>query len=69
MLGDNEGQRMNPSGTKWEEIRKPIKVDVELNHVELVKGLWALLEDYADSFAWNKRELGCCIIGEHTIDI
>jgi hypothetical protein len=26
------------------------------------------LEHYQDVFAWNKRELGCCTIGEHSID-
>jgi hypothetical protein len=26
------------------------------------------LEKYQDVFAWNKGELGCCTIGEHSID-
>jgi len=26
------------------------------------------LERYQDVFAWNKGELGCCTIGEHSID-
>ncbi len=62
------GQQREKDESKWEETRKPIKVDLELD-VELIKGLWTLLEDYADVFAWNERELGCCMIGEHMIDI
>jgi hypothetical protein len=26
------------------------------------------LEHYQDVFAWNKKELGCCTIGEDSID-
>ncbi len=26
------------------------------------------MEHYQDVFAWNKRELDCCTIGEHSID-
>ncbi len=33
-----------------------------------VEGLWTLLEDFKDVFAWHKGELWCCIIGEHVID-
>jgi len=62
------GQQKAEDESRWEKIRKLIKLDLKLD-VELAKGLWALLEDYADVFAWNKGELGCCIIGEHTIDI
>jgi len=30
--------------------------------------LWKVLECYQDVFAWNKGELGCCIIKEHYVD-
>jgi len=26
------------------------------------------LECYQDVFAWNKRELRCCTVGEHSVD-
>jgi hypothetical protein len=62
------GQQRANDESRLEEITKLIKVDLELD-VELTKGLWAMLEDYAYFFAWNKGELCCCIIGEPTIDI
>jgi hypothetical protein len=62
------GQWKVEDESMWEEIRKLIKVDLELD-VELAMGLWALLENYVNIFAWNNGELGCCIIGERTIDI
>jgi hypothetical protein len=27
-----------------------------------------MIGSYQDVFAWNKKELGCCTIGEHNID-
>jgi len=30
--------------------------------------LWGILERYQDVFAWKKGEMGCCTIGEHSID-
>jgi hypothetical protein len=54
-------------GSRWEEIKKLIKVDLKLD-ATLAKELWDLLENYANVFAWNKGELGCCVIGEHIID-
>jgi hypothetical protein len=62
------GQHRADNEFRWEEIRKLIKVALELD-VELMKGLQVLLEDYVNIFAWNKGEPDCCIIGEHTIDI
>jgi hypothetical protein len=44
------GQHRAKNESRWEEIRKLIKVDLELD-VELVKGLRALLEDYVNIFA------------------
>jgi hypothetical protein len=29
---------------------------------------YRLLGDFKDVFVWHKGELGCCTIGEHTID-
>jgi hypothetical protein len=54
-------------GSRWEKIKKLIKVDLELD-AALAKELWDLLENYADVFAWNKGELGCCVIREHIVD-
>ncbi len=30
--------------------------------------LWKVLGNYQDVFAWNKGELGCCTVGEHSIN-
>jgi len=35
---------------------------------EMGQQLWRVLEQYQDVFAWNKGELGCCTIREHSID-
>lgn len=68
-LNTNVGEHWKAEDeSRWEEIKKLIRIDLELD-VELAKGLWALLEDYANIFVRNKGELGCCIIGEHMIDI
>jgi len=55
------------TGTRWEEISQKIRVDHNLGE-EKQQQLWRMLGRYQDVFAWNKRELGCCIIGEHSID-
>jgi hypothetical protein len=58
----------NPKeNTRWGEICQKIRID---QHLEkgMAEQLWSILERYQDVFAWNKGELGCCIIGEHTID-
>jgi len=55
------------SGIRWKEICERIKIDTdfgECGHQQL----WGILERYQDVFAWNKGELGCCTIGEHSID-
>ncbi len=53
--------------SRWAEISQKIRVDQDLDKA---KGheLWGVLEHYQDVFAWNNRELGCCTIGEHSID-
>jgi hypothetical protein len=53
--------------SRWAEISQKIRVD---HNLDQAKGqeLWGVLERYQDVFAWNKRELGYCTIGEHSID-
>ncbi len=53
--------------SRWDEIRQKMRVDQVLNE-EMGQQLWRVLEQYQDVFAWNKGELGCCTIGEHSID-
>jgi len=54
------------SGTRWKEICERIRIDVDLG--EIGQQLWGILERYQDIFAWNKGKLGCCTIGEHSIN-
>ncbi len=53
--------------SRWEDICQKLCVDQNLDEQ---KGqlLWRMLGRYQDVFAWNKGELGCCIVGEHSID-
>ncbi len=53
--------------SRWEEINHKIQVDQSLDKEKGLQ-LWKTLECYQDVFAWNKKELGCCTIGEHSID-
>jgi hypothetical protein len=53
--------------SRWGEICQKMRVDQNLNR-EKGQQLWGVLEGYQDVFAWNKGELGCCTIGEHSID-
>jgi hypothetical protein len=54
-------------GIRWKEICERIKIDTNLGeHGQ--QQLWEILERYQDVFAWNKGELGCCTIGEHSIN-
>jgi hypothetical protein len=53
--------------TRWEEICQKIQVDHNLDEKKKQE-LWKVLERYQDVFAWNKGELGCCTIGEHSVD-
>ncbi len=54
-------------GIRWKEICERIKIDADLGE-RGKQQLWGILERYQDVFAWNKGELGCCTIGEHSID-
>ncbi len=53
--------------TRWEEISQKIRIDHDLGK-ERKQQLWKMLGSYQDVFAWSKRELGCCTMGEHSID-
>jgi len=52
---------------RWEEISQRIRIDHNLDE-EKKQQLWEMLGNYQDVFTWNKGELGCCTIGEHSID-
>jgi hypothetical protein len=53
--------------TRWEEISQKIRINHNLGDEEKQQ-LWKMLGGYQDVFAWNKGELGCCTIGDHSID-
>ncbi len=53
--------------TRWEEISQKIRIDHNLGE-EKKQQLWRMFGKYEDVFTWNKGELGCCTIGEHSID-
>jgi hypothetical protein len=55
------------ANSRWGEICQKMRIDQDLNE-EKGQQLWRVLERYQDVFAWNKGELGGCIIGEHSID-
>jgi len=55
------------ASSKWGEICQKIRVDQNLDE-EKGQQLWGILERYQDVFAWNKGELSCCTVGEHSID-
>jgi hypothetical protein len=52
---------------RWKEICQKIQVDQNLDG-DKRQQLWKILECYQDVFAWNKGELGCCTVGEHSVD-
>jgi hypothetical protein len=54
--------------SRWNDICQKIKIDPSLDELKRPL-LWKVLEGYQDVFAWNKGELGCCTVGEHSIDI
>ncbi len=66
-----EGQitTTNESGvnSRWNDICQKIRIDPGLDEIKRPL-LWKVLEEYQDVFAWNKGELGCCTVGEHSID-
>jgi hypothetical protein len=60
---------MEESGvdSRWKDICQKIRIDPGLDELKRPL-LWKVLERYQDVFAWNKGELGCCTVGEHSID-
>jgi hypothetical protein len=52
---------------RWEDISQKLRIDQGLDELKRPV-LWRLLDQYQDVFAWNKGELGCCTVGEHSID-
>ncbi len=54
-------------GLRWKDICQKLKIDPGLDELKRPL-LWKVLERYQDVFAWNKGELGCCSVGEHSID-
>jgi hypothetical protein len=55
------------SRIRWKEICERIKINAGLGESGQLQ-FWGILERYQDVFGWNKGELGCCTIGEHSID-
>jgi hypothetical protein len=53
--------------TTWKDICQKLRIDQDLDELKRPL-LWKLLERYQDVFAWNKGELGCCPVREHSID-
>ncbi len=53
--------------SRWEDICQKLRIDQNLDELKRAL-LWKMLERYQDVFAWNKGELGCCTVGEHSID-
>jgi hypothetical protein len=67
---DNERKRITDDrrgDARWEDICQKLRIDQGLDELKRPL-LWSLLERYQDVFAWNKGELGCCTVGEHSID-
>jgi hypothetical protein len=53
--------------TRWKDICQKLRINQDLD--ELRRSLlWRLIGRYQDVFAWNKGELGCSTIGEHSTD-
>jgi len=53
--------------SRWKDICQKLRIDPGLDELKRPM-LWKVLEKYQDVFAWNKGELGCCTVGEHSID-
>jgi len=66
-IGKSVSSSHSESGNRWKEICERIKIDIDLGeHGQ--QQLWGILERYQDVFAWNKGELGCYTISEHSIN-
>jgi hypothetical protein len=75
---DDDGSCKNPKdqiastdefgvGSRWKDICQKLRIDPALDKLKRPL-LWKVLERYQDVFAKNKGELGCCTVGEHSID-
>jgi len=53
--------------SRWENICQKLKINQSLDEQKRPL-FWKVLERYQDVFAWNKGEIGCCTVGEHSID-
>jgi hypothetical protein len=65
--GQAVGTKELNKDSRWEDICEKLRIDLGLDELKRPM-LWGVLERYRDVFAWNKGELGCCTVGEHSID-
>jgi hypothetical protein len=63
----NVGTKESSEDSRWRDICQKLRIDPGLDELKRPM-LWKVLERYQDVFAWNKGELGCCTVGEHSID-
>jgi hypothetical protein len=61
------GTKESSEDSRWRNICQKLRIDPGLDELKRPM-LWKVLERYQDVFAWNKGELGCCTVGEHSID-
>jgi hypothetical protein len=61
------GTKESSEDSRWRDICQKLRIDPGLDELKRPM-LWKVLERYQDVFAWNKGELGCCTVGEHSID-
>jgi predicted metal-binding protein len=67
-----DGQQQNNDAFEWStkenrSISSKWSKSILSLHKKKAKELWQVLENYANVFALNKRELECCLIKEHAI--
>ncbi len=61
------GTKESSEDSRWRDICQKLRIDPGLDELKRPMS-WKVLERYQDVFAWNKGELGCCTVGEHSID-
>jgi predicted aspartyl protease len=61
------GTKESSEDSRWRDICQKLQIDLGLDELKRPMS-WKVLERYQDVFAWNKGELGCCTVGEHSID-
>jgi len=62
------GTKESSEDSRWKDICQKLRIDPGLDELKRLM-LWKVLERYQDVFAWNKGELGCCTVGERSIDM